>query len=139
MIDAGVFDQDRAEFFGRALDAPPMEIAAAAVAVGAALQSPLMRRAAAATIIRREAPLLLKLGTDAGDSNGVSAPTMVEGVADLAFVEHHNGAARWIVVDFKTDFELERRVGEYRHQLALYLRAIAQATTMPAAGYLLLI
>jgi ATP-dependent helicase/nuclease subunit A len=119
----------KAEFFGRSLDAPPMEIAAATMAVGAALQSPLMRRAAAATVIRR----------DAGDSNDSSAPTMVEGVADLAFVEHHNGAARWIVVDFKTDFDLERRVGEYRNQLALYLRAIAQATTIPAAGYLLLI
>jgi ATP-dependent exoDNAse (exonuclease V) beta subunit len=129
----------KAEFFGRSLDAPPMEIAAATVAVGAALQSPLMRRAAAATIIRREAPLLLKLRADAGDSNGASAPTMVEGVADLAFVENHNGAARWIVVDFKTDFDLEHRIGEYRHQLALYLRAIAQATTIPAAGYLLLI
>jgi ATP-dependent exoDNAse (exonuclease V) beta subunit len=60
-------------------------------------------------------------------------------VADLAFVEDRDGVARWIVVDFKTDFELDRRVAEYRTQLALYLRAITQATSMPAAGYLLLI
>ena len=43
------------------------------------------------------------------------------------------------MVDFKTDFDLDRRVAEYRTQLALYLRAITQATAMPADGYLLLI
>jgi len=100
----------------------------------------LMRRAAGATIVRREAPLLLKLpaGTGSSDSEGGEA-TIVEGVADLAFVEHRDGAARWIVVDFKTDFDLDRREAEYRAQLAIYLRAVSQATAMPASGYLFLI
>jgi ATP-dependent helicase/nuclease subunit A len=131
----------QASFFGRALDATPNEVRAAIATVANALASPLMRRAAAATIVRREAPLLLKLETIANLGEGANAPTstMVEGVADLAFVEDREGVARWIVVDFKTDFELERRVNEYRTQLALYLRAITRATAMPAAGYLLLI
>jgi ATP-dependent helicase/nuclease subunit A len=137
----------QASFFGRALDAPPSEIIAAIAIVVAALASPLMRRAATATIVRREAPLLLKLAiinnpaetANLAEAANAPASTMVEGVADLAFVEDREGVARWIVVDFKTDFDLDRRVGEYRTQLALYLRAIAQATAMPAAGYLLLI
>ena len=130
-----------AGFFGRIFDASPDEVTAATVAVSAALASPLMRRAAAATTVRREAPLLVNLvaGTACGDAARESASTMVEGVADLAFVEHRDGAARWIVVDFKTDFELAGRAAEYRTQLALYLRAISQATGMPADGYLLLI
>ena len=131
----------KARFFARVFDAPPEEVTAAIAAVSAALGSPLMRRAAAATILRREAPLLLKLATTAnsGGPASAAAATMVEGVADLAFVEHRDGGARWIVVDFKTDFDLDRRVAEYRTQLALYLRAISQATAMPAEGYLLLI
>jgi ATP-dependent exoDNAse (exonuclease V) beta subunit len=64
---------------------------------------------------------------------------MVEGIADLAFVEQRDGVARWIVVDFKTDFDLYSRAAEYRIQIALYLRAISLATAMPAQGYLLLI
>jgi ATP-dependent exoDNAse (exonuclease V) beta subunit len=132
----------KAEFFGRMFDASPMEVAAASVAVSAALEAPLMRQAAAAaTIVRREAPLLLRLTPTANsaDPDNAQPATMVEGVADLAFVERRNGTAQWIVVDFKTDFDLDRRLSEYRTQLAFYLRAIGQATAMPAVGYLLLI
>jgi ATP-dependent exoDNAse (exonuclease V) beta subunit len=131
----------QASFFGRAFDATPSEVSAAIATVANALASSLMRRAAAATIVRREAPLLLKLEkvVNPGETASAAVSTMVEGVADLAFVEDRDGIARWVVVDFKTDFELERRVDEYRIQLALYLRAITQATAMPAAGYLLLI
>jgi ATP-dependent exoDNAse (exonuclease V) beta subunit len=131
----------QASFFGRAFDAPSSEVSAAIDAVANALVSPLMRRAAAASIVRREAPLLLKLETVATSPEAADAPasTMVEGVADLAFVEDRDGAARWLVVDFKTDFDRDRRVAEYRAQLALYLRAITHATAMPADGYLLLI
>jgi ATP-dependent helicase/nuclease subunit A len=130
----------KAEFFGRALDATPIEIAAAIATVSTALEAPLMRRATAAAIVRREAPLLLKLpaSVDSTDSGNATA-TMVEGVADLAFVEQRDGVPQWIVVDFKTDFDLDRRVAEYQAQLALYLRAIGRATAMPAFGYLLLI
>ena len=131
----------KANFFGRIFNAPADEIAAAIVTVSAALASPLMRRAAAATIMRREAPLLAELEAAAapGDSTRAIVSTMVEGIADLAFVEQRDGVGRWIVVDFKTDFDLDRHAAEYRTQLALYMRAISQATAMPAAGYLLLI
>jgi len=131
----------QASFFGRAFDAPSSEVSAAIDAVANALASPLMRRAAAASIVRREAPLLLNLETivNLGEAANAGASTMVEGVADLAFVEDRDGAARWLVVAFKTDFDLARREAEYRTQLALYLRAITQATAMPADGYLLLI
>ena len=130
----------QASFFGRAFDASPDEVSAATIAVSAALASPLMRRAASATIVRREAPLLLKMEAivNRAESADLPASTMVEGVADLAFVEDRDGSARWIVVDFKTDFDLDRRGAEYRTQLALYLRAITRATAMPANGYLLL-
>jgi len=131
-----------ARFFGRIFNATEDEIAGAGATAGAALASPLMRRAAAATVVRREAPLLAELAGAAGadgDARSAIHSTMVEGIADLAFVEQRDGVARWIVVDFKTDFDLYSRAAEYRIQIALYLRAISLATAMPAQGYLLLI
>ncbi|MBI3766954.1 MAG: UvrD-helicase domain-containing protein [Deltaproteobacteria bacterium] len=110
----------------RLLGASKDERDAAADAAVRALASPLLRRAAAAARIggcRREVPVALRL--DEG--------TLVEGVADLAFCED----GHWTVVDFKTDVELESRLGEYRLQLALYARAIAVATGTPASGVLL--
>jgi hypothetical protein len=38
------------------------------------------------------------------------------------------------VVDFKTDIEFAPRLAEYRTQLALYLRAIRQATGSAACA-----
>jgi ATP-dependent exoDNAse (exonuclease V) beta subunit len=118
---------ETAAFFGRALGASPEEIAAAAAAAANALAAPIMRRAAAARELRRESALALAL-----DDGGI-----VEGVADLAFAEEHNGATRWIVVDFKTDLEIAPRLAEYRVQLALYLRAIRRATGRGATASLL--
>ncbi len=134
-----------ARFCGRIFNAPAEEVAAAAATVAAALASPLMRRAAAAAVVRREAPMQMALPA-AGPSASASAParsaipsTLVEGIADLAFLEQRDGAPQWIVIDFKTDFDLDRRMAEYRIQLGLYMRAISQATGLPASGYLLLI
>jgi ATP-dependent exoDNAse (exonuclease V) beta subunit len=87
------------------------------------LAHPLLRRAAAATECRRETAVLLRL--DDG--------TVVEGVVDAAFAD----AEGWTVVDWKTDVELGTRVADYRRQVALYVRAIAQATGRPARGVLL--
>jgi ATP-dependent exoDNAse (exonuclease V) beta subunit len=115
-------------FFARILGATDEEVAAATVAVANALASPLLRRAAAAKEIRRESPLTLRL--DDG--------SIVEGVADLAFLEiDSTGAPIWTVVDYKTDKEIDRRLEEYRAQLATYLLAIAHATASPARGFLL--
>jgi ATP-dependent exoDNAse (exonuclease V) beta subunit len=112
-------------FYGRTLGASTEEIEAAGEAVASALRSPLMRRAATASEVRRECALTVML------DDGI----IVEGVADLAFVE--GGERHWIIVDFKTDLEFSGRLDEYRTQLALYLRAVRQATGLAARGILL--
>ena len=118
---------DAAALQGRLLGATAEEIAAATEAAERALAHPLMRRAAAAARAghcRRETPVLLRL------DDGV----IVEGVVDAAFLEEGAG---WTIVDFKTDVEIAGRLEEYRRQVALYARAIAQATGGPARGVLL--
>jgi ATP-dependent exoDNAse (exonuclease V) beta subunit len=116
-----------AVFFARTLGASEPEIEATIDTVHAALATDLIRRATVAAECRREAALAVVLP----DGN------LVEGVADLAFLETLDGAAHWTVVDFKTDLEISGRLDEYRGQLAIYLRAIVQATGMPGRGILL--
>ena len=114
-------------FYGRTIGASAEEVEAAGEAVATALRSPLMRRAAASREVRRECALTVML------YDGM----IVEGVADLAFVEGEAGARHWIIADFKTDLEISGRLDEYRAQLALYLRAVRQATGLAARGILL--
>jgi ATP-dependent exoDNAse (exonuclease V) beta subunit len=59
--------------------------------------------------------------------------TIAEGVVDLAFRDDGG----WTVVDFKTDFEIEGRLEDYRAQVGLYARAVAAATGLPARAVLL--
>jgi ATP-dependent exoDNAse (exonuclease V) beta subunit len=108
---------------GRLLGAPADEVAAATDVVVHALAHPLLRRAAAAPECRRETPVVVRLDDD----------TVVEGVVDAAFAD----ADGWTVIDFKTDVELGTRLADYRRQVALYARAIAQATGRPTQGVLL--
>ena len=61
---------------------------------------------------------------------------IVEGIVDLAFVDESDPGT-WIVVDFKTDFEISGRLDEYREQVALYALAISGATKLGARGVLL--
>jgi ATP-dependent exoDNAse (exonuclease V) beta subunit len=115
---------------GRIVGASPEEIDAGATAARAALQHPLMRRAAASMKrgeCRREAPILLPL--DDG--------TVIEGVIDLAFRETIATGPEWTVVDFKTDVELTERKEKYETQILLYVKAIGAATGEPAKGVLL--
>ena len=122
-------DADRAQVAatavlqGRILGAAPPEVTAATEIAAHALGHPLLRRAAAAEACRRETAVLERL--DDG--------TVVEGVVDAAFAD----ADGWTVIDFKTDAELGARAAVYRRQVALYARAIAQATGRPARGVLL--
>ena len=112
----------------RLLGATGDELAAAATAVEGALAHPLLQRAALAHgrgELRRETPVMLL------QPDGILA----EGVVDLAFREEN----RWMVVDFKTDRELEPRRREYEAQVGLYVEAVAQATGEPAEGCLLVI
>jgi ATP-dependent helicase/nuclease subunit A len=119
---------EAARFFARMLGADDAEVAAACEAAAAALRAPLMKAAAAAaTGLRRECALVLRLEDGA----------TVEGVVDLAFPERTAGGEQWVVVDFKTDVDIAGRLDEYRVQLLLYLRAISQSTGAPARGVLM--
>jgi ATP-dependent exoDNAse (exonuclease V) beta subunit len=69
---------------------------------------------------RREVPVTLF------DEDGI----VVEGQADLAF-EDGDG---WTVVDFKTGADLEPSPERHHRQVALYARAVAEATGRPARG-----
>ena len=111
---------------GRLLGASDSEVEAAAEAAAGGLAHPLfdrVRRAAAAGECRREAPV-----TARGD-DGV----LVEGVVDLAF---RDGDA-WVVVDFKTDQELEAALDVYRRQVQIYADMVAQATGGPTRPVLM--
>jgi ATP-dependent helicase/nuclease subunit A len=116
------------EIHARLFGATEKERDAAVGVVVAALEHPLLRRAAASARegkCRRESTITVRL------EDG----TMLEGVADLAFREDD----AWIVVDFKTDAELKGREEVYRRQVAHYVRGIAEATASPGRGHLMLI
>jgi ATP-dependent exoDNAse (exonuclease V) beta subunit len=46
---------------------------------------------------------------------------------------------RWIVVDFKTDREIEKTENQYRAQVAAYVEAVRVATASSASGFLLVV
>jgi ATP-dependent exoDNAse (exonuclease V) beta subunit len=109
------------------LGAKNPERVAAVAAVVAALAHPLFRRAARATVVRRETPVMLR------EPDG----TLLEGVVDLAFRDVDTGGAVWTVVDYKTDQELEGKQAAYEAQVMSYARAIAVATGERVRGVLL--
>ncbi|HSF22698.1 MAG TPA: UvrD-helicase domain-containing protein, partial [Blastocatellia bacterium] len=116
-----------AELEGRVLNATEEEVAAATETVSRALAHPLLRQAseaAARESLRRETPVAVEL------EDGL----LVEGVVDLAFLDE---SGSWMVVDFKTDFEIEARIDEYRNQVSLYAAAISRASSLPSKGVLL--
>ena len=132
VLAAAPLDADRdvlgqvARLQGRLLGASESEVEAAAEAAAAGLAHPLfdrVRRAAAAGACRREAPVTMR-----GDDGVV-----VEGVVDLAFRDD----AAWVVVDFKTDQELEAGLDVYRRQVQIYAEMVARATGTPARGVLM--
>jgi ATP-dependent exoDNAse (exonuclease V) beta subunit len=139
-LDRGA-DQVRAVALaqGRLAAATSEEVDAATAAVSAALEHPLLRRARAAAALgacRREVPVMLPLPGGA-DANA-APPALMDGTIDLCFREGDGRAARWIVVDFKTDAELdEERIAGYARQVALYCEAVTKATGEPADGVLL--
>jgi hypothetical protein len=111
---------------GRLVGATEDEVKAAGAAVSAALEHPIMKRAAEAErrgACRREAPVALS--TNEGE--------IVEGAVDLAF---RNPDGAWVVVDFKTDAELDLE-GPYALQIGLYVRSIS-ALAEPVADALIL-
>lgn len=110
----------------RILGAPREEVEAASIAVQAVLAHPLLKRARNASIsgqCHREVPITLTLDDGA----------LVEGVADLAFLEEDG----WKIIDFKTDRQLGTELQHYRTQIGLYAKAISRATGRPAAAMLI--
>jgi ATP-dependent exoDNAse (exonuclease V) beta subunit len=115
-----------AEVHGRVLGADAAEVAAARDVVARALAHPVLAaaaRAAAAHACYRETPVTLRL-----DEGG-----LVEGHVDLAF----DDGRTFVVVDFKTDREVEGALDRYRRQVQIYAAAIAQAMGRPARGVLM--
>ena len=101
----------------RLLGLPPADAGSAAAIAHDAARHPLLRRAAAAAVrgvCRRETPV----------STVTADGALVEGVVDLAFEED----GRWIVVDFKTDYDVRSGLDTYRRQVKLYSDAIGAAT-----------
>ena len=109
-------------------------MAAGIEAVRAAIDHPLLRRAAASSDCRREATFV----------HQANESSFVEGTIDLVFREDapaEDGAMRerWIVVGFKTgrgDDETQRRYGI---QLGIYMEAVRAATGAEVEGTLLIV
>ena len=115
-----------ADAHGRVLGADPAEVAAACDAVTRVLSHPVMQAVAEADksgTCYREMPMTWRL------DEGV----LVEGAVDLAYAM---GEAL-VVVDFKTDRELDGAVNRYRRQVQIYAAAIAEATGRQARGVLM--
>ena len=111
---------------GRMLGATDAEVTAAGAVATAALAHPILARARLAVgagACRRETPVTMQ----AEDG------TLVEGVVDLAFRDD----GTWVVVDFKTDRELEVALDVYRRQVQLYAQMVARATGEPARAVLM--
>jgi ATP-dependent helicase/nuclease subunit A len=113
---------------GRILGATKEEVSAAIITAASALAHPILQRAREASDrgeCRRETPVTLL------DSDG----TLLEGIVDLAFAEK----AAWVVLDFKTDQEIEHGHEAYSRQVALYADAVAKATGQEARGILMVV
>jgi ATP-dependent helicase/nuclease subunit A len=118
-----------AQAHARLIDATAAEVDAAVTTVRSALQHPLMLRAARAKAVRREVPL------QHYREDGI----LIEGVVDLAFQEDTPEFKGWIVIDFKTDREIEKAEDRYRAQVATYVEAIHIATGSLARGFVLVV
>jgi ATP-dependent exoDNAse (exonuclease V) beta subunit len=115
-----------ADAHGRVLAAEPEEVGEAADTVRRVLSHPVMlaaARAAGAGQCYRETPITWHL------ESGV----MVEGIVDLAYITDREV----IVVDFKTDREMDGAVDRYRRQVQVYAAAVGAALGCSARAVLM--
>jgi ATP-dependent exoDNAse (exonuclease V) beta subunit len=115
-----------ADAHGRILGATADEIAAATDAVRRVRAHPVLRdaaRAAEAGQCYRETPVTWRLPDG----------RLVEGTVDLAYLS----GERVVVVDFKTDRELDGALDRYRRQMQIYAAAVGAALGRPARGVLM--
>ena len=111
---------------GRLLGAEPGEVTSAAALVARVLDDPLLQGAVAAAARHacyRETPVTLRLDTGA----------IIEGIVDLAY----DDGERFVVVDFKTDRELDGNLDRYARQVRIYAAAIRAATGRPVRAALM--
>jgi ATP-dependent exoDNAse (exonuclease V) beta subunit len=111
---------------GRVLGADALEVAAAESLVLRLTKHPVVRAAARAARnghCYREMPVTWRTSTGA----------LIEGFVDLAYTDE----AGVVVVDFKTDRELEGAADRYQRQVRIYAAAIAAATGLSARAVLL--
>jgi ATP-dependent exoDNAse (exonuclease V) beta subunit len=109
-----------AEAHGRILGATKEEVESGRDLVREVLQHPLLKAAEQAArkgLCYREMPITYRL------PSGV----LVEGYVDLAFRD----GSSMVVVDFKTDRELDGALEQYRKQVSLYGSAIGQTAGLP--------
>jgi len=122
--------EQSASLSGRLIGATAEEIQAAISVVRAALEHPVLRRAAAkANELRRETPVVLRL------EDG----TIGEGVIDLAYPDDGPDFAGWTIVDFKTDREFAASSDRYISQIRLYAEAMGSLMDCPTRGVLLVV
>jgi ATP-dependent exoDNAse (exonuclease V) beta subunit len=106
------------------------EAYAVAEAVMAVLRHPLfdqVRTAGTSGRCYRELPLIWQ----APDG------TLIEGTIDLAFMESGPSERRFVVLDFKTDRELDVEGERYKRQLAIYCKALTALRGGSARGILM--
>jgi ATP-dependent exoDNAse (exonuclease V) beta subunit len=111
---------------GRILGATPEEIVAARDAVATLLSHPLLAAAAHAERegqCYRETPVTYRL------ESGV----LVEGFVDLAYRDGDS----LMVVDFKTDRELDGALERYQRQVSLYATAVGRTAGLPTRAFLM--
>jgi ATP-dependent exoDNAse (exonuclease V) beta subunit len=124
---AGVDDIARlASAHGRVLGADAEEIDAARDIVSRLLTHPVLRAAARAARdgrCYREMPVTWRLDSGA----------LIEGFVDLAYVDDSG----FVVVDFKTDREMDGAVDRYQRQVRIYAAAIAASTGRSARAVLM--
>lgn len=112
-----------AQVHGRMLGASEEECAAAVERAGAAIAGEWPRRAGQAERVHRELPLTVPAGEG----------RVLEGILDVAFLE----PSGWIILDFKTDRDVEAAKDRYVRQLSWYAWGLARATGTPARAVLL--
>ena len=115
-----------AEAHGRVLGATADEVRAASAAAERVWLHPVLRDAARASdagLCYRETPVTWRLGEE----------RIVEGTVDLAYV----AGDVVVVVDFKTDRELDGALETYRRQVQIYAAAVGSVLGRRARGILM--
>jgi ATP-dependent exoDNAse (exonuclease V) beta subunit len=112
-----------ASMHARILGSTAADTALAVGVVAAVVEHDLWREAVSSASLHREWPVVMRMPDG----------RLLEGVLDLAY----KNSSGWVVVDFKTDADIEFSRAVYVRQLRWYLHALASATGQKVRGVLL--